>query len=136
MKSLKGLYAEEMKDDKCRELDMFGDAYRFRSHEMFATARYQAVHQSMDKARRPASLPEEEAVETLKTYIKTAINSLTSEKELEGEKYILLRSLVVSRLTLFNGRRGEERSRMLITEWEEAKNGEWLRKHEVCKMKY
>ena len=133
MKSLKGLYAEKMEDAKCKELYMFADAYRFRSHEMFATARYQVVHQSMDKDRRPASLPEETSVETLKTYLNMSIKRLSSQKELVGEDYVLLRSLVVCRLTLFNGRRAEEPSRMLVSEWEDAKNGEWLQKHEFAK---
>ena len=136
IKSLKGMYAEAMQDVKCRELDMFTDDYKFRSHEVFATARYKAVAQSMDKARRPASLPEEQAVTTLKNYVTSEIARLTSAVEqIQGENYILLRSLVVCRLTLFNGRRGDEPSRMTLSEWQDAENGEWLRKHEVCTTK-
>ena len=50
------------------------------------------------------------------------------------DKNIAFRSLVVCRLTLFNGRRGEEPARMLLKEWLDAKNGKWLRRHEVSKI--
>ncbi|XP_046559508.1 uncharacterized protein LOC124268559 [Haliotis rubra] len=39
---------------------------------------------------------------------------------------IILRSLVVARLTLYNGRRGDEPSRMLVKEWEDAIDGTWI----------
>ena len=111
IKSLKGMYAEAMQDVKCRELDMFTDAYKFLSHEVFATACYKAVAQLMNKARRPASLPEEQAVTILNNYVTSEIARLTSavEKmkgENDNENDILLRSLVVCHLTVFTGSRG------------------------------
>ena len=81
IKTLKGMFAEAMQDAKYRELDMFTDAYKFRSHQVFATARYKVIVQSMDKARNPASLPEEEAVTTLKNYVTSEIARLTSAIE-------------------------------------------------------
>ena len=81
IKTLKGMFAEAMQDAKYRELDMFNDAYKFRSHQVFATARYKVIVQSMDKARNPASLPEEEAVTTLKNYVTSEIARLTSAIE-------------------------------------------------------
>ena len=59
IKPLKGMYVEKMEDEKCHELTNVSDAYKSRSHEMFAEARYKANTVSMDKARRPATLPEE-----------------------------------------------------------------------------
>ena len=56
IKSMKGMYAEAMEDEKAAELDRCHDAYKFRSHELFASASYRAVAQSMNKAHRPASL--------------------------------------------------------------------------------
>ena len=68
---------------------MFTEAYKFRSHQVFTTARYKAVVQSMDKAQNPASLPEEEAVTTLKNYVTSEIARLTSaiEKIQEEQLY-------------------------------------------------
>ena len=92
--------------------------YTFRSHEVHATARYQTVAQSMDKARRPPSQPEEEIVATLKAHVTTEIDRLASVRKFEGENYFLLRSLVVCRLTRFNGIRGDEPSRMKLSKWQ------------------
>ena len=54
IKSMKDMYAEAMEDEKAAELDRFHDAYKFRAHELYASARYRAVAQSMNKACRPA----------------------------------------------------------------------------------
>lgn len=40
--------------------------------------------------------------------------------------YAKLRDLAVSRLTLFNGRRGGEPARLLLSEWKDAEKGTWL----------
>ena len=132
IKSLKGLYSEAMEDDKVRELDYFTDAYNFRAHEMYAAARYKAITQSMDKSRRPASLPQDRDIEQMKSHIKRELQRLTASDDV-GSDYVLLRSLVVCRLTLFNGRRGEEPARMLLSEWSDARDGSWLRQHKVSR---
>ena len=42
--------------------------------------------------------------------------------------YILLRSLIVSYLTLFNGRRGQEVAQIINKEYEDSLNGVWMKK--------
>ena len=42
--------------------------------------------------------------------------------------YILLRSLIVSYLTLFNGRRGQDVVQITNKEYEDALNGVWMKK--------
>ena len=135
IKSMKGMYAEAMEDEKAAELDRFHDSYKFRAHELFASAPYRAVTQSMNKARRPASLPEEVHLQKLKSFIATEIARITTGRRVEVEEYVLLRSLVVCRLTLFNRTIGEEPAGMLLSEWDDAKNGEWIRRHDVCTTK-
>ena len=46
----------------------------------------------------------------------------------------LLRTLVVSTLTLFNARRGEEAPRMLFSEWDAAENNVWLPNEQIQKI--
>ena len=104
--SMKGMYAEAMEDEKAAELDRFHDAYKFRSHELYASARSRAIYQSMTKARRPSSLPDDAHLQKLKSFIVAEIARITTGRQVKVEEYVLLRSLVVSRLTLFNGRRG------------------------------
>lgn len=41
-------------------------------------------------------------------------------------------TLIVSRFTLFNARRGEEASRMLRTEWEDAERNVWVPQEQVA----
>ena len=159
IKSMKGMYAEAMEDENVAELDSFLDAYKFSAHELFASAGYIAVSQSMNKACRPASLPEEVHLQKLKSFIATEIERVTTGRRVEVEEYVLLRSLDVCRqsdywttsrsggvhvllrslnicsLTLVNGRRGEEPARMFLSEWDDARNGEWIRRHEVCTTK-
>ena len=78
IKSMKGMYAEAMEHAKATELDHVYDAYTFRSHEMFESTRYRAVAQSMNKVRRPASLPEEVHLQKLKSFIATEIDRVTT----------------------------------------------------------
>ena len=133
--SMKGMYAEAMEDEKAAELDRFHDAYKFRSYELYASARSRAIYQSMTKARRPSSLPDDAHLQKLKSFIAAEIARITTGRQEKVEEYVLLRSLVVSMLRLFNGRRGEEPARMLLSEWDDARNGEWIRRHDVCTTK-
>ena len=132
---LKGMYAEAMEDDKVKEMDNFMEAYNFRVPEILAEAQYKVIKKSMDKTRRPAALPDEADVTKLKDFVTCRLKKLTAETCLSSQNYILLRSLVVSRLTLFNGRRGEEAARLLLTEWQDAKDGTWLFQHKVSNIK-
>ena len=112
-KILKGMYAESMEDAKVVEMDNFMVAYNFRATEIYASAQYKIVA----KSRRPVALPDEADVTKLKDIMTFRLKTLTAETSLTSPNYSLLRSLVVSRLTLFNRRHGEEPARMLLSEW-------------------
>lgn len=47
------------------------------------------------------------------------------------KNYCKLRNFVISRLTIYNARRGEEGTQMLLNEWEDAKKGVWIDKNEI-----
>ena len=134
-KILKGMYAESMEDAKVVEMDNFMVAYNFRAPEIYASAQYIVVAKSMDKARRPAALPDEADVTKMKDFVTSRLKTLTVETALTSPNYSLLRSLVECRLTLFNGRRGEEPARMLLSEWRDARDGAWLHQHKVSNIK-
>lgn len=129
IKSLKGLFTETSQDEKFVEIGKFHQAYIFRSHEMFSSARYQCVSRSLDKLRRPKELPAEDNVRQLKDFLSEEINRVTMHFEISD--YSWLRSLIVTRLTLFNGRRGEEPSRMLLQEFTDAMDNVWLPEGDV-----
>lgn len=132
VKTLRGHYAEIMQDDKGKEMKLFKEAYKHKSNEIYSSARQTCVKSSMEKLRRPAHLPNEMELNKLKCYLDYEIKE-TVEKFSIG-KYASLRTLLVSKLTLFNARRGDEASRMLINEWEDAKNNIWLPSDQVEKI--
>ncbi len=69
----------------------------------------------------------------MQTYIQSEIQVASQNFELSG--YAWLRSLLVARLTLFNARRGEEGSRLLLEEWEDARQNKWVPNNTVKDVK-
>lgn len=120
IKTLKDLYTESIEDDKYHEITQSETAYNFRLPEILANSRYQQVKVSMDKARRSQNLPSEVQLENLRSYINGQIQGLNNNFDIS--QYTWLRSLIVTRLTLYNARRGEEGSRVLLQEWNDALN--------------
>jgi hypothetical protein len=78
--------------------------------------------------RRPQNLPVEEDVEKLRAYVMSRIHEILNDQYLlfSASEYIELRSLLVCRLTLFNGRRGGEPARLLLSEWRDAESDTWI----------
>ena len=135
LRSVKALdlhYAETKQDGKKKELKYFRAAYKSYSSNLYPSARQTCIRNSLEKLRKPANLPNEEKLKELKQYITSEIPIINTKFSVK--QYAWLRSLVVSRLTLFNARRGEEASRMLLEEWEEAEKGTWLPEDEVEKI--
>jgi hypothetical protein len=132
IKTLEGYFAQTMQDEKRKELKCFKSAYKSLSNELFPSARQKCIKNSLEKNRKPANLPSEEKIIRLRTYIAAEIPFVLSDYTIK--KFAWLRSLVVARLTLFNARRGEEASRMLISEWEDAEKGVWLPEEEIQKV--
>ena len=56
------------------------------------------------------------------------MNKMTADpfSLLDSHDFKELSSLIVSRLTLFNARRGGEPARLTLKEWEDAENGSWI----------
>ena len=113
-----------MQDAKRKELKKFMTAYKHMSTQLYPAARQKCIQNSLEKARKPSSLPGQQSVKLVKNYVETSKNSILADYNIK--KYATLRSLVYARLTLYNVRRGEEVARMLLTEWDNAKNGIWL----------
>ena len=131
IKSLRGIYAENSQDGKYVELDRFVEAYRFSAPEIFAESHYQATTQTLDRARGLEAVPEETDVTKLMNFVKSELIRLTSLPTVTAEEYRVMRALTVCHSP--NGRRGEEPTHKLLSEWQDAQSGERLRKHEVCK---
>ena len=116
LKILKSYYAEVSKK---KQLKSFKESYAFNLPEIIGKARYYTQKKTLEKkARLPKSFPVEEKIKKLKGFISAEIDHIVSNFTLS--QYTWLRSLVVSRFTLYNGRRGEEGSRFMLDEWDDA----------------
>lgn len=91
---------------------------------MYSEARYECAKHSLEKAKRPEQLSFESKIQTLRTS-KTSAEVQRVSEHFGLSNYPYLPSLTVARLTLFNDRKGDEPSRMLLTEWQDACNV-WL----------
>ena len=70
------------------------------------------------------NLPEDNGVIELHSFIKEQIKSIVDDFDMS--KYVMLRNLVVSRLTMYNARRGEEGTQLRLKDWADAKNKVWM----------
>ena len=122
-KHLQALYDEQGQKDKAEDIAAFRRQFTYRDPEIFGAAQYLSNERSFVN-RRPDSLPDQELATQLHSYVKSRIQEVTEDFQI-GD-YTALRDLVVSRLTLYNARRGEEGTQMRLIEWDDAKNQVWL----------
>lgn len=72
-------------------------------------------------------MPNKEEVGNVHSFIDKEITRLTDSYAFwSSSEYLLLRDLLITQITIFNGRRGGEPARLLMHQWEEALNDEWL----------
>ena len=116
------------KDEEVRETDKFLSLLDGSWGYLFSSAQIQLEANRASSLRRPRSLPLEEDVQKLRTYVLGRIKQMVDDKYLvwTPSEFIELRSLLVSRLTLFNSRRGGEPARLLLTEWSDAEVSAWI----------
>jgi len=109
-------------DQKASEIDKFLDVYHFNQHHIFGDATYKLNRNSQEKLRRPAELPSEADIEKIKQYTVDRVSTLLNDEFLlwDAHTFTELCDLAVSRLTLFNARRGGEPARLRISEWLDA----------------
>lgn len=127
---LKGHYLISDDDLSASSMDKFLEVLRWRWTTLFGDAEYQIMLNRQVKLRRPESLPDEENIARLRDYTVTKLKAL-----LEGgyevacaDTFISVRDLVVARLTLYNARRGGEPSRLMIKDWQDGREGNWVDK--------
>lgn len=114
-------------------MERFRKAYNFNLPDIVGKARYHTEKNSLKKARLPKSLPLEDDMRKLKQFLIQEIDDTVGNFSLN--QYTWLRSLVVARLTLYNARRGEEGSRLLLEEWYDALNSTWIPQEAVESVK-
>ena len=128
-KVMKGKYLIEDQDEKARDVDNFTTVLNLKWGDLFGDAECQVVTNRQERLRQPAHLPNDGDVDKIRGYTMSSIADLCAQQEYvfwTSSEFIQLRDLLVSRLTLFNARRGGEPCRLLMKEWEDAENDVWL----------
>jgi hypothetical protein len=115
-------------DEKASEIDKFLDVFQLNQNHIFGDATYKLNRNRQEKLRRPTQLPSEADIEKLKQYTLERVTTLLQDEFLlwDTHTFTELRDLAVSRLTLFNARRGGEPARLRVSEWLDAENNSWL----------
>lgn len=128
---LRGKFIWEKKKELVNDVDDFNSLFSNFKAVMFHSAEYNIKKNRQQELRCPKNLPDEQDVKKLQTYTVQKMKSIDDHYEfLEKSEYILLRNLVVSRLTLYNARRGGEPCRLTYKEWENARNDVWINENQ------
>ena len=132
-KYLHGEYLIQGKDDEATEIDRFLAVLNYHWASLFGDAEYANSIKRQEVLRKPQNLPDKKDIKTLRDFTLKKIQDLTDDEYLfvANTEYSLLRDLVVSRLTLFNARRGGEPSRLSLREWSDALNDVWYKNTET-----
>jgi len=135
-KNLKASYLMDDEDDKAAEIDKFVHVLALNENILFGSAVYALNQRRQTQLRRPAQLPADDDLKRLRQFTVSSIQSLVNDPFLHwtSTEYTRIRDLAVSRLTLFNARRGGELARLLLTEWHDAETGSWVDQNAVMKL--
>ena len=111
--------------EEVKEVERFQKVFNLNYAKMFSTAEYQLKEKRQRDNRKPAALPDEKSLETLRRYLIAEINRATARKAaMSRADYVHLRKVVLTRLTLLNARRGSEPARLLIKDFEDRNS--WI----------
>ena len=122
-----GYYTQKTLLDKAAEVERFASVLELNWDFIFYSAEMQC-EQQRNALRRPQDMPLEEDIENLKILISTKMSAALKDlyRFWGNHEFVSMRNLIVSRLTMFNARRGGERTRMTLSEWEDAEKGRWV----------
>ena len=132
-KILKGVYLVNDKDAQATAIDKFVEVLELHHNQLFGDAIYETNKARQEKLRKPQQLPEEEDIMRVRDHTIEQIKSFVSDefRMWTAHDFKELRDCVVSRLTLFNARRGGEPSRMRLKELQDAVDNVWVDKRLV-----
>lgn len=127
-KVMEGVHLMRNDDSKAELIKKFVTILNMQWASVFGDAEYRSVQNRNHKLRKPSALPLEEDINKVRDYTVNAVAAMMSDAFLHWSSvdFARLRDLIVSRLTMFNARRGGEPSRLLVTEWDDAEKGVWI----------
>jgi hypothetical protein len=133
-KIMKARYLVDDNDAKAEEVTKFKKVLKLNRNIILGDAEYKINRKRQTTLRRPENLPKESDCRLLRDYTVHRVSTLTDEYTVwTRTEFVQLRDLIVSRLTLFNARRGGEPARLTLEEWSDAENNVWLKKKNLEK---
>ena len=136
IKVMKGCYIQEGKLKAGEEVDRFSALLELEWEFIFYGAQLMC-EQRRQNLRKPGDMPLEKDLIKFRSYIIERTSKLASDnfQKWDRHNFIEMRNLLVSRLTLFNARRGGEPARMKLSEWKDAESNAWIDNQRVdCMM--
>ena len=116
------------KEDEALQIERFLAVLNFHWKLLFGDAEYSITMRRQTQLRKPNNLPDKDEICKLREFTVSKVRELSDDAFvfMTQNEFSLLRDLVVCRLTLFNARRGGEPSRLVLSEWKDADNNEWI----------
>jgi len=124
---MQGVFLTTGQEEREEGLRQFLKVLDYHWGEIFNTALFKIDRRRQEKLRKPGELPLERDLQILKDFCMKTMEEVTDPYSACGmDEFRKLRACLVSRLTVFNSRRGGEPARLELSEWTAADNGEWL----------
>ena len=113
--------------EKVRELELFSTLLSYNWDFLFFTAQV-SCENKRNNLRKPEDMPLEADVQKLREFIVAEMTRICGDNVtfFDVHQFVRLRNLIVSRLTLFNARRGGEPARMSMEDWANAESNAWI----------
>jgi len=124
---MQGYYLMTKQKDKQMRVKDFCKVLQYNRGKLVSGALFKMAMRRLEKLRKPGELPAEADLVRLKQHCQQVMVELTDEFRVFTVKdYRRLRAATVTRLTVYNARRGSEPARLELREWAEADAGEWI----------
>lgn len=127
---LKGSFRAQMKDKEADEVDYFLEVLSLNQNSLFGDAAFAVMKSRHEHLRMPEQIPEEDNVALLRNFMLQQIKEMTTKMRFsipELNDFVMLRDSLCARVTLFNGRRGNETSLMEMKHMEDALSKRWVK---------
>jgi integrase len=124
-KTVKSTYLINDQLENATEIDRFRVVLDINWASIVNKATYRLQMRGQELLRQPKKLPLEEDVKRISDYIQEQLPIFDELDDMTLFQYNRLRAMLVTRLTLFNGRRGGECAQMSLLDWDKSERKVW-----------
>ena len=125
-KYLVGYYLMKRQDKSADEVVNFLNVLKYYEDDLFGDAYYALNNKKNTTSKKAISLPKEDDVDMIYNECYTTIGNIDAYSYTGEKEFVEIRTATCTPLMLFNARRGGEPPRLVISQWLEAMNGDWI----------